>query len=222
MQASDASSDEATEIQSLPRTADAAAPFAAGTRFGAYVLRRLLGEGGMGCVYLAEQVRPVRREVALKLIREQIASPLARAYFEVERQALAQMQHPAIAQVFDAGSSEDGHLYLAMEVVEGVAITRFCRSERLDLDQRLALFARVCRGVQHAHQKSILHRDLKPANVLVRRVDGEPMPKIIDFGIAIGGDAVGDRAGTAVYMSRSRPRRSSGRSTRAATCTRSA
>jgi non-specific serine/threonine protein kinase/serine/threonine-protein kinase len=201
MQASDASPDEATEIQSLPRAADAAAPFAAGTRFGAYVLRRLLGEGGMGCVYLAEQVRPVRREVALKLIREQIASPLARAYFEVERQALAQMQHPAIAQVFDAGTSEDGHLYLAMEVVEGVAITRFCRSERLGLDQRLALFARVCRGVQHAHQKSILHRDLKPANVLVRRVDGEPMPKIIDFGIAIGGDAVGDRAGTAVYMS---------------------
>lgn len=203
MHASDASPDEATEIQTLPHAGDASAPLAAGTRFGAYVLRRLLGEGGMGCVYLAEQLRPVRREVALKLIREQIASPLARAYFEVERQALAQMQHPAIAQVFDAGSSEDGQLYLAMEVVEGVAITQFCRSEGLTLDQRLALFARVCRGVQHAHQKGILHRDLKPANVLVRRVDGEPMPKIIDFGIAIGGggDTIGERAGTGVYMS---------------------
>lgn len=208
MHASDISPDEATEVQSLPLAGDAAAsataPLAAGTVFGAYVIRSVLGEGGMGCVYLAEQTRPVRREVALKLIREQIASPLARAYFEVERQALAQMQHPAIAQVFDASAGDDGHPYLAMEVVEGVSITRFCRDERLSLDRRLALFARVCRGVQHAHQKGILHRDLKPANVLVRRLDGEPMPKIIDFGIAIGNggdDSGNDHAGTAIYMS---------------------
>src|SRR3982751_2999332 len=94
-----------------------------GTQIGAYVIRGVLGEGGMGCVYLAEQVRPVHREVALKLIREQVSSPLARAYFDVERQALAQMQHPAIAQVFDAGTTEQGHPYLAMEVVEGRPIT---------------------------------------------------------------------------------------------------
>ncbi|HEU4665214.1 MAG TPA: serine/threonine-protein kinase, partial [Dokdonella sp.] len=173
-------------------------------------IRSVLGEGGMGRVYLAEQLRPVHREVALKLIREQVASPLARAYFDVERQALAQMQHPAIAQVFDAGTTEQGYPYLAMEVVEGVPITRFCREQQLGRDARLALFARVCHGVQHAHQKGIIHRDLKPANVLVRRVDGTPMPKIIDFGIAVGGSATdgvaaattnSDRAGTTLYMS---------------------
>jgi non-specific serine/threonine protein kinase/serine/threonine-protein kinase len=152
----------------------------------------------------------VHRDVALKLIREQVASPLARAYFDVERQALAQMQHPAIAQVFDAGTTEQGYPYLAMEVVEGMPITRFCREQQLGRDARLALFARVCHGVQHAHQKGIIHRDLKPANVLVRRVDGMPMPKIIDFGIAVGGSAgdgvaastsSSDRAGTTLYMS---------------------
>ncbi len=180
-----------------------------GTQLGVYVIRGVLGEGGMGHVYRAEQLRPVRREVALKLIRAQVASPLARAYFDVERQALAQMQHPAIAQVLDAGTTEHGHPYLAMEIVEGRPITQFCREEKLARGQRLALFARVCHGVQHAHQKGIIHRDLKPANVLVRRVDGEPMPKIIDFGIAIGGAAPGagidiasaDHAGTAIYMS---------------------
>src|SRR5690606_2303406 len=122
-----------------------------------------------------------------------------------------QMQHPAIAQVFDAGTTEQGHAYLAMEVVEGEPITRFCRTAGLDRAERLALFARVCNGVQHAHQKGIIHRDLKPANVLVRLVDGVAMPKIIDFGIAIGGVAEGgavaahatatDQAGTAIYMS---------------------
>jgi non-specific serine/threonine protein kinase/serine/threonine-protein kinase len=209
MHTSDFPADDATEFQSAPKDAAAGATLEAGSQLGPYVIRRVLGEGGMGCVYLAEQQRPVRREVALKLIREQVASPLARAYFDVERQALAQMQHPAIAQVFDAGTTEQGHPYLAMEVVEGSPITRFCRDEKLRQGARLALFARVCHGVQHAHQKGIIHRDLKPANVLVRRVDGEPSPKIIDFGIAIGGNADGsavqtaatDRAGTAVYMS---------------------
>ncbi|WP_300621712.1 serine/threonine-protein kinase [Dokdonella sp.] len=202
-------SDAPTEIHSLPQSAGPGATLADGTTFGVYVIHRVLGEGGMGRVYLAEQTQPVRREVALKLIREQVASPLARAYFEVERQALAQMRHPAIAQVFDAGTTADGHAYLAMELVEGTPITQFCHDERLDLQRRLLLFERVCHGVQHAHQKGIIHRDLKPANVLVQRVDATPAPKIIDFGIAIGGECCGDHAratspdaaGTGVYMS---------------------
>lgn len=211
MHSDDPSTREETELQNLAVSADSAAALQPGTHVDAYVIRGVLGEGGMGRVYLAEQIRPVRREVALKLIREQVASPLARAYFDVERQALARMQHPAIAQVFDAGTTADGHPYLAMEVVAGQPITQFCHDQHLAVSQRLALFARVCRGVQHAHQKGIIHRDLKPANVLVHRVDGEPMPKIIDFGIAIGGHSPGrdavvdshttDRAGTLIYMS---------------------
>jgi len=201
--------DDATELQSAPFEAASGVELQAGAQLGPYVIRRLLGEGGMGRVYLAEQTRPVRRDVALKLIREQVAGPLARAYFDVERQALAQMQHPAIAQVFDAGTTEDGHPYLVMEVVEGRPLNTFCRDGKIGLDERLSLFTRICRGVQHAHQKGIIHRDLKPANVLVRRVDGEAMPKIIDFGIAIGngGDNTEvstqstERAGTAIYMS---------------------
>jgi non-specific serine/threonine protein kinase/serine/threonine-protein kinase len=207
MSTPDSPAEDATEILGQPVTGDVRLDASASV--GPYVIRRVLGEGGMGCVYLAEQVRPVRREVALKVIRGQVASPLARAYFDVERQALAQMQHPAIAQVFDAGTTDDGRPYLAMELVEGQPITDFCRDHGLDRRQRLALFARVCHGVQHAHQKGIIHRDLKPANVLVRRIDGQPMPKIIDFGVAIGGSAgdetvraqVADRAGTAIYMS---------------------
>lgn len=211
MHGSEPADNDATELLSLPDRGGDGDVLEPGARLGAYVIRRVLGEGGMGCVYLAEQLQPVRREVALKLIREQVASPLARAYFDVERQALAQMHHPAIAQVFDAGTTEQGHPYLAMEVVEGEPITRFCRTASLDRSERLALFARVCNGVQHAHQKGIIHRDLKPANVLVREVDGVPMPKIIDFGIAIGGvvddggiaahATAADQAGTAIYMS---------------------
>ena len=206
MQSPDIRADEATEFQPPVTGVGNGSALEPGALLGPYVIRGVLGEGGMGRVYLAEQMRPVRREVALKLIREQVASPLARAYFDVERQALAQMQHPAIAQVFDAGTTEDGHPYLAMEVVAGSPITRFCRDGRLGLGERLALFARVCHGVQHAHQKGIIHRDLKPANVLVRDVDGQPAPKIIDFGIAIGGagaveGGAGEHAGTAIYMS---------------------
>ncbi len=209
MSTPDSPAEDATEILGQPAAGAGEARLDAGASFGPYVIRRVLGEGGMGCVYLAEQVRPVRREVALKVIRGQVGSPLARAYFDVERQALAQMQHPAIAQVFDAGTTDDDRPYLAMELVEGQPITDFCRDQGLDRRQRLALFARVCHGVQHAHQKGIIHRDLKPANVLVRRIDGQPMPKIIDFGVAIGGSEgdetvrvpLADRAGTAVYMS---------------------
>ncbi|MBA8883603.1 serine/threonine-protein kinase [Dokdonella fugitiva] len=211
MHGDETSADDATEFIGRTAATGSAEALEPGMQLGPYLIRSVLGEGGMGRVYLAEQLRPVHRDVALKLIREQVASPLARAYFDVERQALAQMQHPAIAQVFDAGTTEQGYPYLAMEVVEGVPITRFCREQQLGRDARLALFARVCHGVQHAHQKGIIHRDLKPANVLVRRVDGTPMPKIIDFGIAIGGTASGDgvaasttssdRAGTTLYMS---------------------
>jgi non-specific serine/threonine protein kinase/serine/threonine-protein kinase len=213
MHSTDPNANEATEFVGARPVTDTSSALEPGMQLGAYVIRDVLGEGGMGRVYLAEQMRPVHREVALKLIREQVASPLARAYFDVERQALAQMQHPAIAQVFDAGTTEQGHPYLAMELVEGRPITRFCRDEKLSEDERLALFARVCHGVQHAHQKGIIHRDLKPANVLVQRVDGTPMPKIIDFGIAIGGIAsdtnggvaaeatMSDQAGTSMYMS---------------------
>lgn len=175
------------------------------TCIGPYRILGLLGQGGMGSVYLAEQQSPVFRRVALKLIREQAANPLARVWFEVERQALAQMQHPAIAQVYDAGATPDGTLFLAMELVDGVPITRYCREHALDRAARLELFRHVCLGVQHAHQKGVIHRDLKPDNVLVREVDGVPQPGIIDFGIAIGDVAAAEpaheRAGTATYMS---------------------
>lgn len=206
----DPSPTAATELDGMPAPVSSAGTLAAGTRIGAYRIRRALGEGGMGQVFLAEQTAPVHRDVALKLIREQIASPLALAWFEVERQALAQMQHPAIAQIFDAGTTAEGHAYIAMEYVEGESVTDYCQSHALSREARIALFIRICQGVQHAHQKGVIHRDLKPANVLVRDIDGTPMPKIIDFGIAIGGDArnAGSvstahsaRAGTAVYMS---------------------
>ncbi|WP_306581548.1 serine/threonine-protein kinase [Dokdonella sp.] len=205
---------DATDV--LPRAVGAPAPsgdaLAPGTPIGRYFIRARLGEGGMGQVYLAEQLQPVQRKVALKLIRAQVATPLARAYFDVERQALAQMQHPAIAQVFDAGTTTDGYPWFAMELVEGSSLTQYCRDHALGRNACLALFERVCHGVQHAHQKGIIHRDLKPANVLVREIDGTPQPTIIDFGIAIGGNAspdaavaasarTSDRAGTSAYMS---------------------
>ena len=200
----------ATEFDGVPTRADGNGVLAAGTWIGAYRIRRSLGEGGMGQVYLAEQTAPVHRDVALKLVRDQIASPLALAWFEVERQALAQMQHPAIAQIFDAGTTDDGHAYIAMEYVEGTPVTEYCKTHALTRDQRIALFVRICQGVQHAHQKGVIHRDLKPANVLVSEIDGSAMPTIIDFGIAVGGHVGADgtlsathavRAGTAVYMS---------------------
>ncbi|HMM68590.1 MAG TPA: serine/threonine-protein kinase [Dokdonella sp.] len=210
-QAKPPSATAATELEAVPRQAGDSAVLEAGMQLGAYRIRRPLGEGGMGQVYLAEQTAPVHRDVALKLIREQIASPLALAWFEVERQALAQMQHPAIAQIFDAGTTPEGHAFIAMEYVEGIPVADYCRSHALTRDQCLALFIRICQGVQHAHQKGVIHRDLKPANVLIHDVDGTPMPKIIDFGIAIGGsagssgptvsNASGGHAGTAIYMS---------------------
>jgi len=151
---------------------------------GPYRLLRRLGEGGMGEVWLAEQTRPVHREVALKVIKAGMDTAQVVARFEAERQALAVMAHPAIAQVFDAGATPQGRPYFAMEYVRGEAITAYCDRHHLTTRQRLDLFLQVCDGVHHAHQKGIIHRDLKPSNVLVTQLDDLPVPKIIDFGLA--------------------------------------
>jgi len=156
---------------------------APGSRVGAYRLVELLGEGGFGVVYLAEQEQPIRRRVALKLIKPGMDTRQVIARFEAERQALAQMDHPAIAQVFEAGETEAGRPFFAMEYVPGVPITTFCDTERLGIRARLNLFLDVCDAVQHAHQKGVIHRDIKPSNVLVARRDGVPSLKLIDFGI---------------------------------------
>jgi eukaryotic-like serine/threonine-protein kinase len=157
---------------------------AAGTVIGPYHLVELIGQGGMGEVWLAEQKRPVRRRVAIKLIKAGMDTREVVARFESERQALALMDHPAIAKVFDAGSTPDGRPFFVMEYVAGLPITAFCDKHKLTTRQRLELCIRVCEGVQHAHQKAIIHRDLKPSNILVGEVDGHPMPRIIDFGVA--------------------------------------
>ena len=160
-----------------------------GLRIGAYQLKRSLGAGGMGEVWLAEQLEPVRRPVALKLMQRQLLNPMSEAYFEVERQALARMDHPAIAKVFDAGRTPEGHPWLVMEWIDGEPLLDWCRQRQPDLPTRLRLLAALARGVQHAHARGVLHRDLKPGNVLVVQVDGQPQPKLIDFGIALGLDA---------------------------------
>src|SRR5262245_20796510 len=169
-----------------------------------------LGEGGMGTVWLAEQLEPVRREVALKVVRGDLDGGDVLARFDTERQVLALMNHPNIAQVYDAGRTAEGLPYFAMEHVPGLPISEFCDRRELDVKARLSLFIDVCNGIQHAHQKGILHRDLKPSNVLVMLVDGRPLPKIIDFGIAkatqplSGSLTIGERGrllGTPAYMS---------------------
>jgi eukaryotic-like serine/threonine-protein kinase len=199
---------ESTEVLAtrLPgSTPDAADPLDAGAVLGRYRLQSLLGRGGMGEVYLAEQLEPVRRTVALKLLRSRRLDARQLAYFEVERQLLAQMRHPAIAQIYDAGATAEGFPFFAMEYIEGSPVTRFCDEQRLPLRQRIELFIRICEGVQHAHQKGVIHRDLKPGNILVDNVDGRPLPKIIDFGIATASrplDGEGqERVGTPAYMS---------------------
>ena len=184
-------------------TAVAGAQLPPGARLGHYRIEALLGQGGMGDVYRAQQLEPVSRIVALKLLRAQRLDTRHIAYFEVERQLLAQMRHPAIAQIFDAGTTPDGHPYFAMEFIEGCPITQYCDDHALSLQARIALFIRVCEGVQHAHQKGVIHRDLKPGNLLVDEVDGRPLPKVIDFGIATA-NTLGqgrDVAGTPDYMS---------------------
>lgn len=155
-----------------------------GTQVGRFKLLQKIGEGGFGVVYMAEQSRPVRRKVALKIIKPGMDTRAVVARFEAERQALALMDHTNIAKVFDGGTTEAGRPYFVMELVKGVPITQFCDENKFTLKQRLELFATVCQAIQHAHQKGIIHRDIKPSNVLVTLHDGVPVPKVIDFGIS--------------------------------------
>ncbi len=149
-----------------------------------YTLQQKIGEGGMGEVWVAKQTEPVKRKVALKLIKPGMDSRAVLQRFEQERQALAIMDHPSIARVLDGGMTPTGQPFFVMELVNGLPLTRFCDEARLTPNERLELFVPICRAVQHAHQKGIVHRDLKPANVLVTLIDGKPVPKVIDFGVA--------------------------------------
>jgi serine/threonine protein kinase len=155
-----------------------------GMRIGPYKLLQQIGEGGMGIVYMAEQEEPVRRKLALKIIKPGMDSSQVIARFEAERQALALMDHQNIARVLDAGKTDSGRPYFVMELVKGVPITKFCDDNHLTPRERLELFVPVCQAIQHAHQKGIIHRDIKPSNVLVTLYDGKPVPKVIDFGVA--------------------------------------
>ena len=155
-----------------------------GTMIGPYKLLQKIGEGGMGAVFMAEQEKPVRRKVALKVIKPGMDTAQVIARFEAERQALAIMDHPHIARVLDAGATETGRPYFVMELVKGVPITEYCDRNHLTPSERLELFIPVCQAIQHAHQKGIIHRDIKPSNVLVTLHDGKPVPKVIDFGVA--------------------------------------
>ncbi len=182
-----------------------------GTVIGPYKLLQQLGEGGMGTVFMAEQTQPVQRKVALKIIKPGMDSRQVIARFEAERQALALMDHPNIAKVLDGGTTATGRPYFVMELVKGVPMTKYCDEHRSSPKQRLELFVPVCQAVQHAHQKGIIHRDLKPSNVLIALYDGQPVPKVIDFGVAKATGAkltdrtlfteVGQVVGTLEYMS---------------------
>ena len=180
--ATDAPIDDPLQTSTMTRAAGAApvSPVA----FGAYRLLQRLGEGGMGEVWLADQTSPVRRQVAVKVVKAGMDTAQVLARFDAERQALALMDHPAIAKIFDGGRTPEGRPYFVMEYVRGETITRYCDQHRLPLRDRIALFMQLCDGVQHAHQKGIIHRDLKPSNVLVSSVNDRPAPHIIDFGIA--------------------------------------
>ena len=155
-----------------------------GRSIGPYRLLDVIGEGGMGIVYLAEQLEPVRRKVALKVIKPGMETKQVIARFEAERQALAMMDHPNIARVFEAGATDSGLPYFVMERVEGIPITTYCDQNQLSINDRIGLFIKVCQAVQHAHRNAVIHRDLKPSNVLIATSDGVPVPKVIDFGIA--------------------------------------
>ncbi|MGI9244796.1 MAG: serine/threonine protein kinase, partial [Verrucomicrobiales bacterium] len=156
----------------------------AGDEIEGYKLLQKIGEGGFGEVYMADQLRPFRRRVAVKSIKLGMDTRQVVARFEAERQALAMMDHPSIAKVFDAGATCTGRPFFVMELVKGVPITRFCDDRKLKTDERLRLFMEVCHAVQHAHQKGVIHRDLKPSNVMVTILDDKPVPKVIDFGVA--------------------------------------
>ena len=177
--------DEAGEFLADPTVSPAPGPEESpGSRIGRYKLVEKVGEGGMGVVYVAEQEHPVRRRVAIKVIKLGMDTREVVARFEAERQALAMMDHPNIARVLDAGATDAGRPYFVMELVRGVSITEYCDAEKLSTRRRLELFVPVCRAVQHAHQKGVIHRDLKPSNVLVTLHDGVAVPKVIDFGVA--------------------------------------
>jgi eukaryotic-like serine/threonine-protein kinase len=171
-----------------------------GTRIGRYKLVQKIGEGGCGVVYMAEQEEPVRRRVALKIIKLGMETKSVIARFEAERQALAMMDHPNIARVFDAGATDRGSPYFVMELVRGVRITKYCDKNHLNIRQRLDLFIQICHAIQHAHQKGIIHRDIKPSNIMVALHDGVPVPKVIDFGISKATDArLADRISFTAY-----------------------
>jgi serine/threonine protein kinase len=186
-------------------------PEGPGTQIGPYKLLELIGEGGFGTVYMADQVGPIRRRVALKIIKPGMDTKEVIARFESERQALAMMDHPNIARVLDAGAAESGRPYFVMELVKGVPITEYCDANRLSTRERLDLFVDVCKAVHHAHEKGVIHRDIKPSNVMVTLHDGTPVPKVIDFGIAKATNhpltektlftAYGQFLGTPIYMS---------------------
>jgi hypothetical protein len=198
-------------IPSPGRTLDARSAVGPGTEVGPYKLLEQIGEGGMGTVWMAQQTEPVKRLVALKVIKAGMDSKQIVARFDAERQALALMDHPNIAKVLDGGTTSAGRPYFVMDLVKGVPITRYCDEHRLTPRQRLELFLPVCRAVQHAHQKGIIHRDLKPSNVLVALYDDKPVSKVIDFGMAkAAGQALTDKTlftgfgeivGTLEYMS---------------------
>src|SRR3954464_5020241 len=182
-----------TPVRPDAETIDADAPAPAAIRrsahadpeqIGPYRIIERIGEGGMGLVYKAEQRQPVRRVVALKVIRVGMDTEEVVARFEAERQALALMNHPNVAKVYEAGMTDAGRPFFAMEFVPGVPLTNYCADNKLITRHRLELFIAVCNAVQHAHQKGIIHRDLKPSNILVTLFDGKPVPKVIDFGIA--------------------------------------
>ena len=209
-------SDDPTADFDLPFDSDAvrrarAALDAPPERIGRYRILERLGTGGMGDVFVAEQTEPIRRRVAVKVIKAGMETRQVVARFEAERQALAMMDHPNIAKVFDAGTTDAGRPYFVMELVRGVPITTFCDANKLTTRQRVELMVPVCQAVQHAHQKGIIHRDIKPHNVLVTLHDGKPVPKVIDFGIAKAtGPALTDKTvytefrqmiGTPAYMS---------------------
>src|SRR5262245_42519705 len=171
-------------IPSQGRALDARIAAGSGTEIGSYKLLEQIGEGGMGEVWMAQQTEPVKRLVAVKLIKAGMDSKQVVARFEAERQALALMEHANIARVLDGGATASGGPYFVMELVKGISITKYCDEHHLTPRQRLELFIPVCQAIQHAHQKGIIHRDLKPSNVLVALYDGRPVPKVIDFGVA--------------------------------------
>jgi tetratricopeptide (TPR) repeat protein len=203
--------EDLTALAGLDREAATPPGAPSGGRIGPYRLVQRLGEGGMGEVWLAEQTEPIRREVALKVIKAGMDTAQTVARFEAERQALAVMDHPGIARVFDAGATAEGRPFFVMEYIRGESITSFCERHRVSIADRIELSAEVCEAVQHAHQKGIIHRDLKPSNVLVTQHDGRPAPRIIDFGIAKAMTApltdatlhteIGSVIGTPAYMS---------------------